>query len=189
MAGHQPLDVPRMVPKAGRPPPRPQAQPPDGRRGPKARDAKLQVSGHFSGPGALCTLLEVLGGGGPHGEGSQGQSEGRGLCGDSAGPGPPCSACPSASGAHASCCTRLRRHPSRRVSGRMDYRTKVEAALTGTRSLERSRTSARACMRTKPGQTRRPAGPELTTGWVTTWHAVARKTRARADPRQEGRPG
>lgn len=128
-------------------------------------------------------------GGGPHGEGSQGQSEGRGLCGDSAGPGPPCSACPSASGAHASCCTRLRRHPSRSVSGRMDYRTKVQAALTGTRSLERSRTSARACMRTKPGQMRWPAGPELTTGWVTTWRAVARKTRAQADPQREGRPG
>lgn len=66
MAGHQPLDVPRMVPKPRQPPPRPQAQPRDGQRGPKACDAKLQVRGHFSGPGALCILVEVSGAGQVH---------------------------------------------------------------------------------------------------------------------------
>lgn len=99
----------------------------------------------------------------------------------------PAAPCPSASGAHAQLLySGPARHPSRSVSGRMDYRTKVQAALTGTRSLERSRTSARACMRTKTRQMRWPR-PELTTGCHHFWRAVARKTRAQADPRREGR--
>lgn len=142
-------------------------------------------SGVTSGPGALCTLLEVLGA--VHGEGSQGQSEGRGLCGDSAGPGlpaalarPPEEPTPS--------CYQAPAIRSGAVSAGWITGQRFQLPLTGTRSLGEPITDISPCLHAdeKPGQMR---WPELNTGWVTTLARGGEEDQGPGRSLTEGRPG
>lgn len=194
MAGHQALDVPRIVPKPGRPPPRPRAQPllvqrpvmPNGSAGvtPQGRER--------------CVTWWRFGGtGGPRGEGSQGQPEGEGSAVTWLGrvlPAAPARprvlpAAPTHPPTSAAL-SRLHRNPPGRVSCRTDGSTKVQAAWTGT---QRGRHCAITDASPRPHGTETRAGeaaggagadPRLAHHSPHPWRG---RPGPGAGPRQEGR--